>query len=458
MESLLRDLGDARDACNNLPFDDALRDKIATELDRIEAAPPLERCWLRSPPCCASSTASRLGGQAKGVGLGGDVGGATDACVLTSNNASPAQRGPRRDAQPTHATPLAAVLFPAPLRDRAKASKATALAQQRWLAGDADWKNAEESSTFARNCDLSQTHLVKAADAKWTSSSHCFQCALNTVHECDDFGDDIHTFPDIRRKWLSAQVSGSVHYPRVRYIVDYPPNTPRLPYHDHPGGEEYIVFTGRFADTNFAQASAAVPPPPRPPSSAGAHPAAGRTEILTWWGLMQATSATESAQHVALCPRLLVPRQREASWIDGPRRGWAISKDGLETRIERWAPHAEKARLPTPKAGPIKEIYLLRGSLSAAQRVEGATAGEALGLLAEGDWICFAHEVSQVDAAAGPDGATLLVKELLPYDSWRRHVLQDVRQSWHSWSEPPSLLTIAIDLHCGGGGECCARQ
>ena len=43
---------------------------------------------------------------------------ATDACVLASNNASPAQRGPRRDAQPLHATPLAAVLFPAPLRAR----------------------------------------------------------------------------------------------------------------------------------------------------------------------------------------------------------------------------------------------------------------------------------------------------------------------------------------------------
>ena len=44
---------------------------------------------------------------------------ATDACVLASKNASPAQRGPRRDAQPLHATPLAAVLFPAPLRARA---------------------------------------------------------------------------------------------------------------------------------------------------------------------------------------------------------------------------------------------------------------------------------------------------------------------------------------------------
>ena len=37
---------------------------------------------------------------------------ATDACVLASNNASPAQRGPRRDAQPLHATPLAAVPIP----------------------------------------------------------------------------------------------------------------------------------------------------------------------------------------------------------------------------------------------------------------------------------------------------------------------------------------------------------
>ena len=44
---------------------------------------------------------------------------ATDACVLASNNASQAQRGPRRDAQPLHTTPLAAVLFPAPLRARA---------------------------------------------------------------------------------------------------------------------------------------------------------------------------------------------------------------------------------------------------------------------------------------------------------------------------------------------------
>ena len=89
MESLLRDLGDARDACNNLPFDDALRDKIATELDRCSASrahvgdeaagqevggigqpaegfrPSRRVVRLRSPPCCASSTASPLGGQAK---------------------------------------------------------------------------------------------------------------------------------------------------------------------------------------------------------------------------------------------------------------------------------------------------------------------------------------------------------------------------------------------------------
>ena len=69
MESLLRDLRDARDACNKLPFDDALRDKIATELDRIidgrRIRPSRRVVRLRSPPCCASSTASPLGGQAK---------------------------------------------------------------------------------------------------------------------------------------------------------------------------------------------------------------------------------------------------------------------------------------------------------------------------------------------------------------------------------------------------------
>ena len=46
---------------------------------------------------------------------------ATDACVLASNNASPAQRGLRRDAQPLHprhaaCLRVAAVLFAAPLR------------------------------------------------------------------------------------------------------------------------------------------------------------------------------------------------------------------------------------------------------------------------------------------------------------------------------------------------------
>ena len=49
MESFLRDLREARDACNKLPFDDALRYKIATELDRIEAARPLERMLVTKP-------------------------------------------------------------------------------------------------------------------------------------------------------------------------------------------------------------------------------------------------------------------------------------------------------------------------------------------------------------------------------------------------------------------------
>ena len=58
---------------------------------------------------------------------------ATDACVLASNNVSPAQWDPRRDAQPLHATPLAAVLFPA--RGEKKERKKTDNPREGWEDG-----------------------------------------------------------------------------------------------------------------------------------------------------------------------------------------------------------------------------------------------------------------------------------------------------------------------------------
>ena len=119
-----------------------------------------------------------------------------------------------------------------------------------WAIGG-EWRSDVPVEDFEKNTDPAQTHIVRTNQGKWETSAHCFQCALNTVHECHDFGEDIHTFPGIERKWLSASVSEKVHYPRVRYLVSYPPRTPQLPYHDHPGGEEYLVFSGSFCDTNF---------------------------------------------------------------------------------------------------------------------------------------------------------------------------------------------------------------
>ena len=50
MESFLRDLGEARDACNKLPFDDALRDKIAAVLPNWIAS----RLLRLSSACCVT--------------------------------------------------------------------------------------------------------------------------------------------------------------------------------------------------------------------------------------------------------------------------------------------------------------------------------------------------------------------------------------------------------------------
>ena len=141
------------------------------------------------------------------------------------------------------------------LRGRRVSRERSQRSQRAWAIGSA-WRSDEPVEDFEKNTDPAQTHIVRTNQGKWETSAHCFQCALNTVHECHDFGEDIHTFPGIERKWLSASVSERVHYPRVRYLVSYPPRTPQLPYHDHPGGEEYLVFSGSFCDTNFPDVKA----------------------------------------------------------------------------------------------------------------------------------------------------------------------------------------------------------
>ena len=141
------------------------------------------------------------------------------------------------------------------LRGRRVSRERSQRSRRAWAIGG-EWRSDVPVEDFEKNTDETKTHIVRTSEGKWETSSHCFQCALNTVHECHDFGEDIHTFPGIERKWLSASVSEKVHYPRVRYLVSYPPRTPQLPYHDHPGGEEYLVFSGSFCDTNFPDVKA----------------------------------------------------------------------------------------------------------------------------------------------------------------------------------------------------------
>ena len=174
------------------------------------------------------------------------------------------------------------------LRGRRVSRERSQRSRRAWAIGSA-WRSDVPVEDFEKNTDPARTHIVRTNQGKWETSSHCFQCALNTVHECHDFGEDIHTFPGIERKWLSASVSEKVHYPRVRYLVSYPPHTPQLPYHDHPGGEEYLVFSGSFCDTNFphVKAPAFVRYPIGTHHAAMTEPSSERTDILCWWGLMR---------------------------------------------------------------------------------------------------------------------------------------------------------------------------
>ena len=98
------------------------------------------------------------------------------------------------------------------LRGRRVSRERSQRSRRAWAIGG-EWRSDTPVEDFEKNTDPAQTHIVRTNQGKWETSAHCFQCALNTVHECHDFGEDIHTFPGIERKWLSASVSEKVHYP-----------------------------------------------------------------------------------------------------------------------------------------------------------------------------------------------------------------------------------------------------
>ena len=93
---------------------------------------------------------------------------ATDACVLASNNASPAQRGPRRDAQPLHATPLAAVLL--------KERKKTDTPNEGWDEGQGPHLHEQDFGRTIRGTGgalllLTRDTTGSQRGARWTPTS-----------------------------------------------------------------------------------------------------------------------------------------------------------------------------------------------------------------------------------------------------------------------------------------------
>ena len=94
---------------------------------------------------------------------------------------------------------------------------------------------------------------------------------------------------------------------------------------------------------------------------------------------------------------------------------WSLSKDGVETRIERWDCDGELTWIR-----PHKEVFVLKG------RVE--VDGEDLG---EGDW-CSLPVATEASSFSVLAPATVLVKELWPLDGWRTPRFRDVGR-WASW-------------------------
>lgn len=94
----------------------------------------------------------------------------------------------------------------------------------------------------------------------WHVGEHCMNCYLGQVHECWDpqYAKDLYGTIH-RRVFFIGNGEGTFElgdkkedgsYAVITYIVRYAPNTPELPFHDHPRGEEYLVLRGSFGDRN----------------------------------------------------------------------------------------------------------------------------------------------------------------------------------------------------------------
>eukprot|EP00494_Astrolonche_serrata_P012145 UN12245 len=67
-----------------------------------------------------------------------------------------------------------------------------------------------------------------------------YLCTLGTIHDCDDYGSKYVQLDGVQ-KFLYVEVETD-RPALTSYIVKYPKNYPRLPFHTHPGGESYFVI------------------------------------------------------------------------------------------------------------------------------------------------------------------------------------------------------------------------
>eukprot|EP00941_MAST-03F_sp_MAST-3F-sp1_P001547 g1547.t1 len=151
------------------------------------------------------------------------------------------------------------------------------------------------------NNDLRLSVAMDTSKVQWHHGPHCMNCYLGQEHTCWD-PTYAKEMDNILRKVLfvknahkggfelSKKKTGKGNdYAVITYIVRYAPNTPELPHHDHPHGEEYFVLEGSFDDHNGELGFMPAPKfsyikyPHNTDHHAQPNKELGCT-VLTWWG------------------------------------------------------------------------------------------------------------------------------------------------------------------------------
>lgn len=160
-----------------------------------------------------------------------------------------------------------------------------------------DFDQKPEKQAFLADLGVA-TEVDTTNDMEYTTAWHCMHCWLGQKHDCRDPGWMAEYTPRILRKILylyfdtrdtKAPIGKMKNnekvvrlYPiRATYLVQYLGEMPTMPYHDHPGGEEYLVFEGAFNDNITKCPSISWV---KYPIGTEHEATPDSTVCLTWWG------------------------------------------------------------------------------------------------------------------------------------------------------------------------------